>query len=376
MGLTDENTVETLACHAPAVAWESASEVSRLMKSNEIFPLIKNPTTREGITNRLYSIRCLIPTIMTFFEDIKYLEPCSRIMEHLSGHRIKMGINTEFRKRKDSLYESLVGAPVRSLKTTAEALFPVETSEGHLEQEKKGFLEHQQDAYNQLWLFTMRHFPEMTEYTTKKECGKKKPNYQVRPELWNNFGQLASSLGFDTRCLSQYPFSYLIENLVFKLRPPEAYDYSPSGIQCPVEQISRSLQGAAPKISGLSRDPEFTSDRSLHSSRKRGIPYDDSHKLDKEFLFLNQMRKQYISTRVEGNEVSTFFVKRNFFISFFCPTETFLIPEQRAAQNTRSGSGIEVRFSFRIGGLPLTQIKGPQHPSTRFTQRIYLSSAK
>jgi hypothetical protein len=95
MQLTDESTVEKLGCLAPI--FDSTIIRDRMVK-HEIFPLIEQEDVRVQVLARILQVQGLIPTLHSFFEDLKYLEPCAKIMESLVGPN----------KKKKSIFQNLV----------------------------------------------------------------------------------------------------------------------------------------------------------------------------------------------------------------------------------------------------------------------------
>ncbi len=57
----------------------------------------------------------------------------------------------------------------------------------------------------QIWLFEMRHFPEMIGISPRKDDGKPKPALQ-RPDdnLWHRIAKLALNSGFDSSAIQKY----------------------------------------------------------------------------------------------------------------------------------------------------------------------------
>src|SRR6186713_3303299 len=83
--LVDSLTVRNLELSAPGISEFDAAHVANLMDEGMIFPSLQNRDARQAILTSIQSIRCMIPSLRTFFEDLKYLEPCSLILKSLLG---------------------------------------------------------------------------------------------------------------------------------------------------------------------------------------------------------------------------------------------------------------------------------------------------
>ncbi|KAL9042038.1 MAG: hypothetical protein Q9214_003906, partial [Letrouitia sp. 1 TL-2023] len=79
----DVRTVKSLEGRCLRFCTEDASLVEGLISRREIFPTVASHSIRANILGRLREIKHVIPTIHTFLEDTKYLEPCAQIMKSI-----------------------------------------------------------------------------------------------------------------------------------------------------------------------------------------------------------------------------------------------------------------------------------------------------
>ncbi|KAK6432442.1 hypothetical protein LTR95_011390 [Oleoguttula sp. CCFEE 5521] len=79
----DLSTVEKLQTLAPRWSSADALRIERLVDDEGFFPKVSRNTVRNTVLSNIKRIDTAIPSIFTFFEDIKYLEPCARIMRLL-----------------------------------------------------------------------------------------------------------------------------------------------------------------------------------------------------------------------------------------------------------------------------------------------------
>lgn len=298
----DVETVSRLELLCPRHASEDAALVSRFMSNRLIFGDVDHAGRRTYLLNRLMDVSTLIPTLRTFFENLKYLEPCCVIMKslvsvHGQGSRT---ICRAFRKSYISTQRAFVD---------------------FAEDDRRSFLGGnnlwRSASYLQLWLYTMRHFPEMTIYTCRKEPKKPKPqNGDPDAAIVCGFARLAIDLGFPTK----------------RARTLASKDPDTTA----AAQLLRSAQ-----LSLVAKDPRFvgpiasalgtarrvcrTRSRSAHPelttggsgepiSRRCGMPFEDSHVADRLFLYLPTLT---VENPLPRRAVTSLFVKRDLFIGFF-----------------------------------------------------------
>ena len=240
---------------------------------------------------------CLIPLLRIFFENFKYLEPYCIILKHLIGNKMK-------------------GIICRSLK--AYYYCPKNLTVPFLETSqwccsKRGFVEDRWLCYAQLWAFCLRNFPYMTQFAPRKEIGKEKPTVrEPSPALYQNLGHLAVTLGFRTPTAlaleSQDPERELAIQLLQKANPRLK-----STNERKVTAIASVLKQSEDQDNSI-RLPQFTSSKPLPADRRCGRPFDDDYRKDDDCLFIPYI---YGSKVRPGANITPFFVKRDFFITFF-----------------------------------------------------------
>ena len=80
---TDKDTVEALQLKAPGLSTEDLASIEISFRERKLFSSILNPESREQIWENLRKEKRLIPSLWSFFEDIKYLKGPTNIMKHL-----------------------------------------------------------------------------------------------------------------------------------------------------------------------------------------------------------------------------------------------------------------------------------------------------
>ena len=293
----DVRTVEILQGKCPAFFEDQDFIESR---GASIFAAITDSQKREELLAQILSIDYVIPSLHTFLEDTKYLEPCAKIMKRLLPMRFKGTIHQAFEKLHN-------GQRLLQLQVTE--------ASSHDEEQLSVFVSHWK-AYRQLWLFTMRHFPEMIGSFPRKDTTRTHFS-RSRTELiwWNGIVELAIACGYSD---VERPFSNLTDadtemarDFLRRVRPP-SYGFSSLDVDRKAKDIVALIQGAQ---SPNDIEREVTSMRACPGdlAHRCGVPFENSFEFDRQFLFLTEV---YEHDRVQTS-LTTFDVKRNMFRNFF-----------------------------------------------------------
>ncbi|KAF2194726.1 hypothetical protein K469DRAFT_650660 [Zopfia rhizophila CBS 207.26] len=284
----DTVTVQNLELYAPGVSKRDYEYVKHLMDSRKIFPLIDDNAVRESILESIRSIKCLIPSLRTFFQNQIYLEPCCSILRTLLGESEKRslwrGFSANYFPPSEFRIECAEGI-FKAIDTTAES--------------KKAL------GYLVLWMFCLRGFPEMTSYRPKITPGKKKKRREYNPALWTMLGRLAVQLGFRT--------SYALE--LAKQNPDEEHSIEflrtarpgwEGDIRIPVSGVVQILEG----MKGHGRvctENIYFAEGTLLRDQRCGMPHDDDHDGIKGALFA----PFFYETTGTGLDITSLYVKRD-----------------------------------------------------------------
>lgn len=281
---------------APHTSNKDRDLIESYISSGEIFRNVTHEPARQGILHTLKSVPGLIPSLRSFFENLKYLEPCSHILKKLLGS-----------KEKRTIYEGLSAAyfpPDKPLVEHAERKRRV-TRTGRGDESGLWL------SYVQLWAFCFRHFPFMTQLVPRKELGKEKPSTRSNAALWHYLGDLAVNLGFRTEeaenLKQQNPYKYLGEQILASLQADSAPD--PRVVARMAIVLKQADKGPA-----KAKTPQLTDEQCLSADRRCGRPFNDDYTNDKDSLFIPLI---YESEPSEGLDISPFFVKKDTFTSFF-----------------------------------------------------------
>lgn len=259
-----------------------------------LFPDLKDDRARAGVLQNLLATRTLVPSLYTFFENLKYLEPCSSLLKDLLGEMRGRSIQRSF--------HAIYFAPSRVAIQSG-------SPRSYLHFEPRSEAEMFLLSYVQLWLFAMR-----AVCTPRKEKKKQKPAIrQADRAVRNEVASLAMELGFVSSRIQEWAGgtteTALAKDFVCAAESALSVDLP----QQSTEVISSILRSAPPKSSQLV-PPALTDDRPLWIERRCGTPYEDDYCKDRPFLFLLALLRHPWHP---GPQITSFFVQRTHLINFF-----------------------------------------------------------
>ncbi|KAL9130731.1 MAG: hypothetical protein Q9217_001168 [Psora testacea] len=228
--LVDIQTVECLQMRAPRLSLQDRVFITKMMDEETIFIGIKNATTRAEILRRILNIDYLIPSLYTFFEDTKWLEPYAKILRTVFGVTGRRSIDQAMRAN----YE---GSEHSTVYLTLNRDLPLTKRQGSIVYAINF-------GIKQLWMFAWRCFPELSGVLPRKDARERKPfRKAVNQEYWRRFSQAAADLGFTSASLKkmqcQDPDTRMVRQFIGEARPDEFYDISDGRI---VGQIADILK--------------------------------------------------------------------------------------------------------------------------------------
>ena len=141
----DYQTVEALQMRNPGQYPEDREFITGAMRQNRMFRLIKDTSSRTLILAQILQIDYEIPSIHTFLEDTKWLEPCADIIRKHLFPKAK-GSSYSFLYRN---YDFSKGLRIQDYSLEMET---------HTATRKASFTV----AYRQLFMYAWRYFPELS----------------------------------------------------------------------------------------------------------------------------------------------------------------------------------------------------------------------
>ena len=177
-------------------------------------------------------------------------------------------------------------------------------------------------AYLQLWLYAMRNFCTMTDFTPRKEITAAKPSVlEPNPFLWHRFGRLAMSLGLNTaqaRSLSERDVETFLTSQILQRCRESLGELDEASVKCVASSIRNLQRSRVPRPIPA---PQFGADSSLPIARRCGRPFEDDHRRDKDWLFLPHM---FLSPQGISAGLSSFYYKWD---TFRCFMGDFMVPD-------------------------------------------------
>ena len=216
--LIDFRTIQHLQTRCPQLCDNDLDFIKEGMSSWTLFPLITDNSSRLQLQDSLLKISCAIPSLYTFLEDTKWLEPGLCAMRGL----LPAGCRESTRLAFSRIYSS---------RGQTEGQVKIENSQGQFcfvsGDEKVAF----DSSYCQLWLFAWRHFPDLTSFTPRKDKGRAKPPVKAKSQSrWHELAALASELGYESqeisRIKSQDPDPAMAEGLLSQVSCEGTHDAS------------------------------------------------------------------------------------------------------------------------------------------------------
>jgi hypothetical protein len=289
----DTATVERLELLAPRHSIIDRELVLSMMRNRELFSSEPNDDIRKKMLDNICNHSGIIPSIWTFFETLKYLEPICEALKKLIGGKIKQSIRA-----------SLKGCYFAPAKTVVQV-------SGSRDMELDTDLNIAQVAsipYVELWAFCARHFDDLTTFTPKMECGGNKPLVKgPNPVVWQKLARFAISRGFLTlraKELSQDDSHSQLAMAYLRKANPLIADFSTAQVQ---KVVAASQPDASVDDNDLNPDDEF-----VKVERRSGRPYELDLAKDKRSLFFAHLYDSQTPGKVNLN-----FVRRDLFSCLF-----------------------------------------------------------
>ena len=332
MLLVDQVTVKAVELKAPKSSRRDARELQGLLVSGQIFSGF-SLNGRETIWSGLCTISGLIPSLHTFFEDLKYLEACAGSMRHLVSpspkhtmcsalNSIFFGIDQLVIQESHSTYSTQLGRSPKNWHST----------------------------YPQLWLYTMRDYPDLPAPQEVKTRKKKKLLAKARTPKANEvksseFAVLADRLGFKSDEISALMLRSsdreIARDALLRARNEDHYDYDDEDINSHIEQILRLF--ATAKLRDAERlCPALVSDGPDAAGNRCGFPDEEAHARDRKFLYINNLQADQGE---QGESITSFFVRRSVYFAFFGEISTHRRSQPAAQPNVATERAAS--FSFR-----------------------------
>lgn len=279
----DAQTVNELQLLHPRLSTCDRVKIREAFETKRAFPGIEDRTTRAELLRRAFACQSLIPSIYTFMEDTKFLEPAAIIMKKLVAGKWEKKEQIESRYR-----ENYSGTePQYSLR------------------------------YQSLWLFSIAHFPELIDMAPRKDAGRQKPTVkEVSAARWKCLADTARRLGFDSQSIDAFAnidaHSATIRAFLLRLYP----DMEDQVCTTLVAEVNKVIAGQSDHRHRTQDSPIFTTDLiDVGPDRRCGRPFAEDHEVNRPFCDYPFM---WQSTDVPARRyIGPFTVLQSIFQAFF-----------------------------------------------------------
>jgi hypothetical protein len=298
MAKIDQQTVEELQMRVP---YAEKTEVRGLILDGKVFAAFSDHE-RFVIWERLQRFDGLIPSLYSFFEDFKCLESWASCLRRLfipDGHtmRVTMSRPESFSCRED-------GACI------------VQTSEAGFSSRSEAQSKHFELAYQQMWLYALRHYPQMPSDPKRNNRLAKPQIIAADKHTIFNMACLAHRLEFRspqiTALVAESPDQIIARDTLFRAHEPDRFQYDRSMIDSLVDQMVNLFNSAVPI------EPEPTTSvvaGPILQKGRCGYPKTRDFQRDQAQLFVDHIHKM----SEVPEKITSFFVRRCIYLAFFGP---------------------------------------------------------
>ncbi|KAG9241344.1 hypothetical protein BJ878DRAFT_428324, partial [Calycina marina] len=211
----DAATVKLIEAKAPMVSFADKEEIVRGFQDGTIFCQVGEGATRMRLQQNVLAVDGIIPSIRTFLADTLYLED-----SHIA---MKVLIAPTRCQTREALRHMWRGSPTnRVVLEYADG----RTEAANVTMEEEGQF---QIAYIQLWMFSMRNYPYLTNLVPKTDGKHKVSSIGPDPEWQRGFAAIAKAFGFESTAinllLEEDPDRVNVRDMLSKARPPNRFEY-------------------------------------------------------------------------------------------------------------------------------------------------------
>lgn len=303
MAKIDLHTVETLQLRAPTASQADARAVKGFITSGEVFAKFTD-AERKRIWKKIRrkeACDCIVPSLHTFFRDASYLELCANGVKRLAT----------LSKNQPTVRRAML----HTFQHNGSEECPIQTSEASFRRTANGEADQFELGYRQVWLFAMRHYPDMPKKPTTPNIIAKSNRGKADEAILHAMAALAQKLGFQSPQVREFvdrsPDRQIAREALLRARKPGCYQYDSVVLESLIDRIVGCFASAVPMSGTYYGDLPAKAPLLRH---RCGPPSEQSQAHDRPLLFLDQ-----VHSKVEPSEadVSSFFVRQSVYFAFF-----------------------------------------------------------
>ena len=330
-GLLDADTVSAVEGLCPKLSQEDALLFDQKKGLFSRFP----DSEKASAIERLRSAHHMIPSLHTFLEDTKLLEPCAKILKKLLPTPCRTTIYQELNQLHNEQTSWLVQLGENKNESRDERSSEIVRA----------------NSYRQLWLYAFRHFPEMMCQPLRKDPSRRKPPTPTLELVWwYKLTELAMECGYtsidQTYSKSKEADAQMFEMFITHVRPSllwRNYGVKTDTILKMLNYLDRhNLHLDATDstdlgdYTGLKCGPEI--------AFRCGIPFEEAYREDQKALFLACIDRP----PSPGLFLGSFHVKRHIFLGFFGPPPSFEPLQPQGNQQTENPHNVGMNASSPV----------------------------
>ena len=329
----DATTVYVLQGRCPFWSLDDCAYVEARLLKGDILPGVRSPDLQKMLLVRIMSVEHTIPSIHTFLEGTKWLEP---------GAAILKGI-----------------VPTKCMGSLAQAFRALHNGQTRLKEQTSAFSYRQKDlpigsetewfSYRQLWLIPLRHYPapkkDCAKWKVRNVTGKRKRDREpqevettepvgsgFRQQWLRKLASLASANGYQQLKHAGSADADTAKDFLLKVRSPKYYHLESNRLRRKM-QLSCQLLEDVEEVKTHARCPEVTSDYDDCGSDiedRCGRPQEHFVKKDEDNLFLKHIYPE-----------SLVITPKKYMTSFACKRDSvhFFFRDARTQGKTSAHSG-------------------------------------
>ncbi|KAH8193872.1 hypothetical protein TruAng_011961 [Truncatella angustata] len=308
LGKLDSATIQALELTCPKYSSSDRRKLEYLMESGEILHQFTDDE-KYTIYRNIITIDCVIPSLRSFFQDIKYLSPCAH------NFRYAVGI---FGRSKKTITLAL-----------RECFLPVDRHQYEVQVNERNFNaksvppDEQFDlGRKQLWLFIMRNCVSLAPPTnySGRYLATITPE-RAESDVLCDFAALAYRLGFRNNHIEELRQRArdrdIARNALLRARRPAVYEYESESFVLLLDEFEKMADTA--RLRGVQPRHEDAIWKDVETRKRSGLPYADEHLRDQKHLFLDVVAGP--DAPISG--VTSLFVRRCVIHAFLgCPQDS------------------------------------------------------
>lgn len=284
MARVDRHTVEQIQSHGPANCQQDRDFLQPIIETGLIFRQF-DLAGRDAICQGLLTHRRLLPSLHTFFKDLKYLEDLACCVSRLVQPFRRQTIRQAFR-------EAFAGNPT-----------------------SRNF----DLAYRRVWLFAMRCLDDLHPKSLRVESRDRIKTRKKSVHAEHDFAREADRLGFQSektdRLLASSSDYIEAREALLRARPPGQFALSDERKEDMVYQIVRLFDQAQPKVAPTDQSHLIINGSDdADMERRCGRPYRLAFEESAAFMSLEHV---HVIDSTEIGGPSTFCIRRNVYLLFF-----------------------------------------------------------